>query len=70
MRAAALGQLAGIAAGFAVAGFVALGFSRLAIGYGAARRLAAPLFLVGFAIAAVLFAVGVLWKLGVVEIEE
>jgi len=70
MRATTLTKLVGLAAVLAVGGFVTMGFSRLAIGYGLARTLAAPLFLSGFAIAIGLFAIGVLWKLGVVAIED
>ncbi|GAA0677708.1 hypothetical protein ACFQDG_03875 [Natronoarchaeum mannanilyticum] len=70
MRATTLTKLVGLSAILVVGGFVTMGFSRLAIGYDLARTLAAPLFLSGFAIAVGLFAFGVLWKLGVVAIEE
>ncbi|HMB49017.1 MAG TPA: hypothetical protein VKM69_00010 [Natronoarchaeum rubrum] len=70
MRATTLTKLVGLSALLVISGFVTMGFSRLAIGYDLARTVAAPLFLSGFAIAVGLFAFGVLWKLGVVAIEE
>jgi hypothetical protein len=70
MRAAALTKLAALAAACAVGGFLVLGVSRLLVGYDIAQVVAAPLFLAGFALAIGLAAVGALWKLGVVEIEE
>ena len=70
MRSATLSKLVGLAAALLVGGFVTMGFTRLAIGYDLARTLAAPLFLAGFAVAVGLFVLGVLWKLGVVVIEQ
>ncbi|SNZ04340.1 hypothetical protein SAMN06269185_0528 [Natronoarchaeum philippinense] len=70
MRSTTLSKLVGLAAVLLVGGFVTMGFTRLAVGYDLARTVAAPLFLAGFAVAVGLFVVGVLWKLGIVEIED
>lgn len=69
MQASTPTKLVALAAALVVAGFLTMGFTRLAVGYDLARALAAPLFLSGFAIAVALFVVAVLWKLGVVEID-
>lgn len=63
-------RLAALAGVLAVGSFLVLGTTRLVLGFETAQIVAAPLFAGGFVLAALVFVLSVLVKVGAIELEE